>query len=307
MKHIYLNNNLLFLFLVIIMSLISCSIDKIKNETQMEDVKYKIEKFISSKQGIYAIAYKDLQNGNTIFINKHEPFHAASTMKTPVMIEIFKQTEQSKFSINDSLVVHNSFKSIVDSSEFSIGKEDDSDQEIYNLIDSQMTINRLMHRMITVSSNLATNLLIELVDAKNVTQTMRELGANDIQILRGVEDSKAFNAGLNNSTTAFDLLVIFEHLAKKDFLTEQSHDAIINILLDQKLNDKIPAKLPKEIKVANKTGSITNIEHDSGILFLPDGRKYVLIMLSKNLDGNESGIETLAEISKMIYEEIYLN
>jgi beta-lactamase class A len=228
-------------------------------------------------------------------------------MKTAVMIEIFKQSEQSKFSINDSILVHNSFKSIVDGSEFSTGIEDDSDQEIYSLIGSHMAISELIHRMITVSSNLATNLLIELIDAKSVTQTMRELGAKEIQVLRGVEDIKAFRAGLNNSTTAYDLLVIFERLAKKDFLTEQSHDDVINILLDQKLNDKILAKLPKEIKAANKTGSITNLEHDSGIIFLPDGRRYILIMLSKNLDSNESGIETLSEISKMIYEKIYLN
>jgi beta-lactamase class A len=289
------------------MSIVSCSTDKIKNESQMENIKSKIEKFINSKNGDYAIAYKDLQNGNTIFINEHESFHAASTMKTPVMIEIFKQSEKSKFNINDSIVVHNNFKSIVDGSEFSTGQEDDSDREIYSLIGSKMTINELMHRMITVSSNLATNILIDLVDAKNVTQTMRELGAKEIQVLRGVEDTKAFRAGLNNSTTAYDLLVIFEHLARKDFLTKQSHDSIINILLDQKFNEKILGKLPQEIKAANKTGSITNVEHDSGIIFLPDGRKYILVMLSKNLDSNESGVEVLAEISKMIYEEIYLN
>jgi beta-lactamase class A len=312
MKHIYLNNILVFLFLIVITSIISCSKDKITrdkimSESQVENVKSKIEKFISSKQGDYAIAYKDIQNGNIIFINENEIFHAASTMKTPVMIEIFKQAEQSKFSINDSIVVYNNFKSIVDGSEFSTAKEDDSDTEIYNLIGSNLTINELIHRMITVSSNLATNLLIELVDAKNVTQTMRELGAKQIQVLRGVEDMKAFRAGLNNSTTAYDLLVIFEHLAKKDFLTQQSHDNIIDILLIQKLNQKISAKLPQEIKVANKTGFINNVEHDSGIIFLPDGRKYILIMLSRNLSSNEAGIETLAEISKMIYEEIYLN
>jgi beta-lactamase class A len=306
MKPIYLNNILILLFLVAVMSIIACSTDKQKDESQMENVKSKIEKFISSRPGDYAIAYKDLQNGNTIFINEHERFHAASTMKTPIMIEIFKQAEQSKFNINDSLVINNSFKSIVDGSEFKTDIEDDSDKEIYSLIGSKMTINELVYRMITVSSNLATNMLIDLVDAKNVTQTMRELGANDIQVLRGVEDTKAFRAGLNNTTTAYDLSVIFEHLAEKDFLTQESHENIINILLDQQFNEKTLAKLPPEIKAANKTGSITNIEHDSAILFLPDGRKYILVMLSKNLDSNESGVETLSEISKMIYEDIYL-
>ena len=73
------------------------------------------------------------------------------------------------------------------------------------------------------------------------------------------------------------------------------------ILFDQKFNDMIPARLPKEIKVAHKTGSITGVQHDSGIVFLPDGRKYVLVVLSKKLTNAKAGIKVLAEVSEMIY------
>jgi beta-lactamase class A len=79
---------------------------------------------------------------------------------------------------------------------------------------------------------------------------------------------------------------------------------MIQILLQQKLREKIPAKLPADVKVANKTGSITRISHDSGIVFLPDGRKYVLVLLSKGIEDETSANETLANVSRIIYDHV---
>jgi beta-lactamase class A len=127
------------------------------------------------------------------------------------------------------------------------------------------------------------------------------MGANDIQILRGVEDTKAYRKGLNNTTTAYDQMLIFSEMANGKIVSQESSDAMINILLDQKFNDKIPAKLPKDVKVAHKTGWITGVNHDAGIVFLPDGRKYVLILLSKDLEDDKAAVLAMAKISRMIY------
>jgi beta-lactamase class A len=124
----------------------------------------------------------------------------------------------------------------------------------------------------------------------------------DIEVLRGVEDMKAYEKGLNNTVTAFDLMLIYEAIADKKIVNEKACEAMIDILLDQKLNYIIPAKLPKDVKVAHKTGSIDGIEHDSGIVFLPDGRSYVLVFLSKDLNDNKAGIKAGAKISEMIYK-----
>ena len=158
-----------------------------------------------------------------------------------------------------------------------------------------------------MSSNLATNILIELVGANNVTETMRKIGANDIQVLRGVEDGKAFQQGLNNVVTAYDLMLIYENLVENKFSSESSTNEMLNILLQQKHNSRIPAKLPPEVKVAHKTGSITGVGHDSGIVFLPDGRKYVLVLLSKNVRDEKAVVEAQAEVSKIIYEYVVKN
>lgn len=158
-----------------------------------------------------------------------------------------------------------------------------------------------MYQMITKSSNLATNILIELVDAKAVTSTMRELGAPDIEVLRGVEDLKAFDQGLNNSTTAYDLMKILEVIGMDKIINEEACDEMMTILFDQHFNEIIPAQLPSDVKVAHKTGSITGVQHDAGIIVLPNGHKYVLVLLSKDLEDKDQGVETLALISKKVY------
>lgn len=265
-------------------------------------LKEKINKEFAKQEGIFALAFKDLQSGEELLIKERISFHAASTMKTPVLIETYKQAAAGKFSISDSMPVKNTFKSIVDGSEYSLDPASDSETDLYTKINTKLPISGLLYRMIIQSSNLATNLIIELVGANNVTQTMRTLGAKDISVLRGVEDTKAFQKGLNNTTTAYDLMLIYNDIALGKTVNKKTSDAMINILLDQKFNEIIPAKIPSNVKVAHKTGSITGVSHDSGIIFLPNGRKYVLVLLSKDIKDEKKAMNAMANVSSMIYE-----
>lgn len=279
--------------------LVSCnSKEQMKLNELISEVTIKKSKI----KGDVAIAFLDLSNEkNQILINSSEPFHAASTMKVPIMIELFKQQAEGKLKLNDSIELKNSFRSIVDSSIYKMDISDDSDDIIYNKIGSKIKVYDLMYSMITVSSNLATNILIELVGAKNTTATMRGLGANNIEVLRGVEDQKAYDLGLSNSTTAKDLLIIMKSIANGSGGTKEDCNTMITILKDQKWNDMIPLYLPKDVEIAHKTGSITGVHHDAAIVYLPNGKTYVLILLSKNLKDFERGTRQLAEISKSIY------
>jgi beta-lactamase class A len=273
-------------------------------DTALLRVRERILNELSVQKGIFAVAFKDISTKKEILINEKETFHAASTMKTPVMIEVFRQAAAKKFSLNDSMVIKNEFRSIVDSSLYSLDSTDDSEFELYKQIGKKKSIYDLVYDMIIASSNLATNIITELVNAKNVTQTMRGYGAKDIQVLRGVEDQKAYDKGLNNTTTAYDLMLIFGKIAREKAVNKKASTAMIKILLDQQFNDIIPAQLPTEIKVAHKTGFITGIHHDSGIIFLPDGRKYVLVLLSKNLEDEKRAIKAMAHVSRLIYEYV---
>jgi len=257
---------------------------------------------LSHQAGVFALAFKDLGTGQTLLVREHETFHAASTMKTPVLVEVYKQAAEGRFALTDSVLIKNEFRSIVDSSTYSLDSTDDSEQALYRLAGTKKTLYDLVYNMIIMSSNLSTNLVIEKVDAKKVTQTMRQLGAPDIQVLRGVEDSKAFEKKLNNTTTAYDLMMIFEKIATGKAVDSAASAAMIHILQDQQFNEMIPALLPKEVKVAHKTGNITGVLHDSGIVFLPDGRQYVLVLLSKDIKDEKAVKAMFARVSEMIYQ-----
>ena len=268
----------------------------------VDQLKADIESDIAGEEGTFGIWFQHLQNPDKHFaINADTLFHAASTMKTPVMIELFRQAEAGEFDLSDSIKVENKFYSIVDGSEFQLTLNPDGDDPFERRVGEMATLYDLNHAMITYSSNLTTNLLIRLVGAKETTQTMRDLGAENIQVLRGVEDLKAFDQGLSNRTTAKDLGVIYEHIANGTAVSAEMDSLMIEVLKDQYYQDVLPEYLPNDVVAANKTGFITGVRHDSGIFYLPDGQSYVLIFLSKNLPDEDRGRDVGREISLKIY------
>lgn len=302
MKHFYL-------FTALIVFALACQTKKQPSmEEKQKALRDKIVQQFDSIPGDFALAFVSIdQPEHKILINEKEEFHAASTMKTPVLIEVYKQAKEGKFSLDDSVAVINEFKSIVDSSTFSLDISEDGGENLYQHVDKKRLLKDLVYDMIIYSSNLATNIVIEMVNAKNVTQTMRELGAEDINVLRGVQDIKAYRKGMSNTTTAYDLMVIYRKLANKEVVSENASEAMLDILFDQTHNNIIPAKLPEDVKVAHKTGSISGVRHDSGIVYLPDGRKYVMVILSKNMEDEEAGIKMMADVSKWIYDFVIEN
>src|SRR5574341_1038396 len=197
--------------------------------------KAEVERLIAeSKAEVVGLAVYDLETKQSLLINEKASLHAASTMKLPVMMEIFQLADRKKLSLNEPIEIKNKFYSIVDGSEYRLSMSDDSDQEIYNRLGQTMTVIELIDRMITWSSNLATNLLIEKVKAENVNALMRELGAGDIQVLRGVEDPKAFQAGKNNTTTAYDLMLLLRLIAENKFLNKRACEKMVEILSAQR-------------------------------------------------------------------------
>lgn len=290
--------------IICLLLLVSC---KTEPKSSIRNLTSEIESQISGIEGDIAVAFLDLSNEkNSIMISADESFHAASTMKVPVMIELYKQQNEGLINLKDSIVLVNEFKSIVDGSSYSMDIGEDSDDVIYKKIGTKQTLYDIMVPMITLSSNLATNVLIEIVGAKKTTATMRELGASKIDVLRGVEDQKAFDLGLSNSTTARDLMIIMKAIEEGSAGTKTDSEAMLSILKKQEWNDMIPLYLPDNIEVAHKTGSITGVHHDAAIVYLPDCRTYVLVLMSKNLKDFDKGTDELAKISKTIYDYLMM-
>jgi beta-lactamase class A len=250
-----------------------------------------------------AVAYLHLRRPDSLFFRADTSYHAASTMKVPVMIELFRKIDAGAMRITDSVPLTNEFRSIVDSSTYSLGATDDSDSALYARVGGRVTVGELIDRMITRSSNLATNAVIDLAGGgERITATMRDLGAGDIQVRRGVEDGKAYRAGLNNTTTARDLATILAALESGRAASPASTEAMREILLRQEFNDGIPAGLPSGTRVAHKTGWITATAHDAAIVYPPGGEPYVLVVLTGGIPKHADANALIADIARLVHE-----
>ena len=258
-----------------------------------------IQALIEKSGADVAVAFRTLDRRDELFIQPDAAFHAASTMKVPVLIELFRQAKAGRLSLDDQIAVVNQFHSIVDGSAFALDTGEDSDTAVYSHLGGRMSYRDLAEAMITVSSNFATNLIIEHLGAQNIQRTTDAIGATGMHVLRGVEDDKAFQKGLNNSTTARALLTLMEAIAHGQAVDTASSDEMVAILKRQKFNNRIPEGLPPGIPVAHKTGEITKIQHDAAIVYA--GRPFVLVILVRGLEDARQGAALAAAITRVLY------
>jgi beta-lactamase class A len=259
-----------------------------------------LRRIIATSGAEVGLAYRALDGRMELLIDADKPFHAASTMKLPVMIELFRQAAASTISLEDPLPVRNEFRSIVDGSPYQLSEGDDSDKQVYAAAGTTMTLRQLCEAMIIVSSNLAANLLIERLGVENIRRTVSQLGAGGMQVFRGVEDQKAFDKGLNNTTTARGLLVLLDRLAHGQAVSPESDAAMIEILKRQAFRDAIPAGIPAGTLIAHKGGTITKIHHDAAIVYAP--QPYVLVVLVRGIEDRKKSAALMAQLSKVVYE-----
>jgi beta-lactamase class A len=251
---------------------------------------------------VVGVAFRDLAGTAELYLNADDSFHAASTMKVAVMIEAFRQVDAGRLRAEQGILLVNQFGSIVDGSPFSLDPADDSDSSLYARVGERVPVRELIDRMITRSSNLATNAVIALVGAANANATAHRLGASRMQVLRGVEDAKAYEAGRNNTTTARDLAALLTAIERGEAASPASTDSMRSILLRQEFNDRIPAGLPPGTRVAHKTGEITAVAHDAAIVYPPRAGPYVLVVLTRGIRDPKTSASLAADISRLVYE-----
>jgi len=220
-----------------------------------------------------------------------------------VMIQLFRDRDAGLLKLDDSITVTNTFRSIVDSSPYQLDLSDDSDSTLYKRIGQRVSIRQLIELMETVSSNLATNLLIERVGAKRANATAHSLGADSIVVLRGVEDGKAYRAGLNNTTTARDLGVLLAAVANGTAASPASCQEMLAILSRQQFNEGIPAGLPAGTRVYHKTGWIEQVVYHDAALVEPSARsRYVLVVLTAGIAKNDDAYALVRDLSRLVFE-----
>ncbi len=251
-----------------------------------------------------AVAFLDLGSGASYFRNADTVFHAASTMKVPVLVEAFYAAREKRISLEQQLLLINQFASIVDGTPYALDAGVDGDSALYGLVGQRVPIRDLARRMITRSSNLATNTMVAVLGAEQINVTARKLGVTRSLVLRGVEDQKAFDRGMINTMTARDLATLFAALERRQVAGEADTRDMLDILLAQEFNEKIPAGLPPGTRVAHKTGEITAVSHDGGIVYAPGRSPYVIVVLTRGVRNGQTSAALIADISRIVHAHV---
>ncbi len=267
----------------------------------LDSTRYFIERRLAQESGdTVGFYFRDLQQPESLTIGADIRFHAASTMKVPVLIQVFREIDAGRMHLNEKIPVTNDFRSLADSSVFHLDRADDSDSSLYEKIGQSVELEDLATLMITKSSNLATNILIDRVGARNVQATLHELGIDSVRVLRGVEDTPAYRAGMNNTTTARGMAQVLSAILDASAASPQSCGRMLGILAHQRFNDGIPAGLPRHTKVAHKTGWFTGVHHDAAIVYLDDRPRYILVIMTRGIPEQTRSAALMADLTRII-------
>jgi beta-lactamase class A len=288
------------IFLLSVIALVAASSSA--QSPNLAAAEQQIQKRIADSHADVGIAFRTLDGKTEWFYHADDSFHAASTMKVPVMIELYRQVQSGKLKLSDPLTIRNEFHSIVDGSPYKLDPTDDSETDLYKAEGQTRTLTELCELMITVSSNLATNLIIEKLGVANIRATVQSLNADGMHVLRGVEDTKAFEKGLNNTTTARALQILLTSIADNSAAGPDASQQMLAILERQKFNEGIPAGLPPGSKVAHKTGEITKIHHDAAIVYA--SRPFVLVILVRGLPDIKDSSTLMADITHLLFQAV---
>src|SRR5205809_905582 len=253
-----------------------------------------------SKARAISVAVLDLESGFRFSLAGDRWFHAASTIKVAVLLAIFRAADEGRLRLDDPLHVRNRFLSIANGSPFCLSPASDGMPELYRAIGRTVKISALAEGMIAASSNLATNLLLDFVGVEYARNVLRDAQVSGVELRRGVQDENAHERGIDNEVTADGLLTLL-CAVRGDFLSNESREHAIRILLAQRFKSMIPAGLPAHATVAHKTGEISTACHDMGIVYLPERQPYIAVILTEFDSEQDGRRETVAAISEVIH------
>ena len=253
--------------------------------------------------GAAAVALYDYESALQFSHEGDRWFHAASTIKAPLLLAVYKLAEEGRIRLDDTLHVRNRFHSMTGSI-FRVAASRDGDGEVHRRRGRSMRVRDLARAMIVRSSNLATNVLLDFVGIEEIRRVMAEARLEGIRLVRGVEDTAAFEQGINNEVTADGLARCFRLLCQEGLFRAQTREEMIEVLCAQEFNAMLPAQLPREARVAHKTGEISTVCHDAGIVFLPKRKPYVVAILTEWPAHIEKRQGCVADISRAVYEHV---
>lgn len=259
----------------------------------MEELRQKIEHLLAGHTGRWGIVVRNHTTGQNLELNSRMVFPSASMIKVPIMYEIMHQAASGLIDLEELLIVRDEFRT--------------DGAGILKELRPQisMTIRELVTLMIIVSDNIATNMLIQHLGMDRINRTMKNLGLQSTVLRRQMMDFDAVRAGKENDTSPADMALLFAAIYDQVNMPPDYGELMLDILKRQQVKDKLPFYLPEETVLAHKTGTLPGVEHDGGILFLPD-TPYIICIFTADLPTNVQGLQLVAALGKLIYEHLQL-
>lgn len=286
-----------FLSLLISSTLGAQTVGPVTSE-QQRLLRAKLEETIhdvdSRLDGDLGVAILDLSSGEWISLHADQVFPTASSIKVPLLVELYRQNEQAeagqsgKAKLSDIYVVNKA--------------DDVPDSDIFNGLTpgvTKLTLRDLAQMVVAVSDNSATNVLIDRVGMQNVNQLLQSLSLNHTKLQRKMMDIKAAQEGRENLATPREFTMLFEALYRNKLMSQSSTDALLALLKTRK-DSPMQRAFMFNGKVADKHGELDGVRCDMGIIYAPN-RPFVISVMTSYLKNEREGEDAIGEIAQAAY------
>ncbi len=251
---------------------------------RFEDRTESVKKAIGQLQPGVAVGFQQLGSEKILLLGEQRSYEAASLVKVPVLVELYRRAEAGQLSLDEEMTFEERFR-VGGSGEIGQGPAG-----------TRWKLAELGRLMIVTSDNVATDMLLERLGMESIQRSMGKLGLQDTTVQRTIFDFAAIDAGKDNLTSTRDMVRLLAMIAKQEL---PGSEAIRTVLEQQTKNELIPAGLPPLTRVAHKTGELTGLLHDAGIVSTPKG-DYILVLLGEFPD-RQTGVATWKALSARVY------
>ncbi|MCM8782922.1 MAG: class A beta-lactamase-related serine hydrolase [Candidatus Omnitrophica bacterium] len=237
----------------------------------------------------YALLIHDLRTGYKLGLNEEMLFPSASLVKVPIMACVYCADKEGVIRLNQKIILKNTHKA-------------SGSGGLKNLPEgTTLEVEELVRKMISKSDNTVTNILIDLLGFDYLNDCFKRLGLKNTNIYRKMLDDKARSKGLDNFTNALDTDYILEKIYRRELIDKNVSEKCLDFLKQQKVRDRIPAMLPSDTIVANKTGLENGVCHDAGIIFTKEGDFLICVLTSHNFKTAQPPKQFISRIAQRLY------
>lgn len=252
-----------------------------------------LKRYLDTRMGDFSFYFEDLKSGYSYGLNQKKKMLSAGCIKLPLAIALLKEVENGKLELQTKINIE---KTDIEKGGSGI---------IHEFMQKEYSLLELLTAMLIQSDNTAANKIIKILGIDRINELFRNMGLKNTILRTITSEEKSLNNECDNESTSYELSKCFKILHNCNYLNKEHSDVLLRILKRQQIRNKIPFFIEKEewANIANKSGSLENVENDAALMNIKKGN-FVFTVMSSNLPSNVYGIITISRITKMMWDII---